>query len=308
MPKTWNLKNIRGVNAIVALPFRDDGGIDYRSFDGVLDFMAGSGIDGATLFGIASEFHKLADHEKDQLMQRFLGGLAGSGLYRVLSVTEHATHLAVRRAQTYEAAGVDALMLLPPFFLQPSTEQILEHVFAVLEAVSVPVFVQYAPSETGLPITPEKMAEIAARYPHAIFKIECNPPVEYTRDFLQRVPDAVVMNGYAGLYMLDMLAVGGKGVMPGCSFGEIYAEIYRLWQGGDETAARAFHARLLPYIKRWMSRAEYIIQVEKTLLQRRGVITSDHCRKPGYTLPADEDEVLTRFLGEFAEFLPRVVY
>ena len=304
MATNWNTKTIHGVNAIVATPFSDDGRLDYRGFDRVVDFMAGSGINGATLFGIASEFHKLNDREKDQLAHRFLGGLAGSGLYRVLSVTDHATEPAVRRARNYQEFGVDALMLLPPFFLQPSTEQVLQHVFAVLEAVSIPVFVQYAPSETGLPITPEQMAEIAARFPHAIFKIECNPPVDYTRDFLSRVPDAIVMNGYAGLYMLDMLAAGGKGVMPGCSFGEIYAEIYRLWQGQDHAGAHLLHARLLPYIKRWMSRAEYIIQVEKSLLWRRGVIASDHCRKPGHALPVDEKEVIERFLAEFADLLP----
>lgn len=147
------------------------------------------------------------------------------------------------------------------------------------------------------------MAQIAARYPHAVFKIECNPPVDYTRDFLQRVPDAVVMNGYAGLYMLDMLAAGGKGVMPGGSFGEIYAQIYRLWQAADKDGARLLHARLRPYIERWMSRAEYIIQAEKCILQRRGVIASDYCRRPGYALPTDEGEIIGRFLDEFSELL-----
>jgi 4-hydroxy-tetrahydrodipicolinate synthase len=306
MYRTINTNAIHGVNAIVALPFTDDGRIDYISFDRLLNFMAGSGINGATLFGIASEFHKLSDLEKEQLANRFIGGLEGSGLYRVLSVTDHATELAVRRARSYQDFGVDALMLLPPFFLQPSTEQVLEHVFSVLDAVTIPVFVQYAPSETGLPITPEKMADIAAKYPHAIFKIECNPPVDYTRDFLKLVPDAVVLNGYAGLYMIDMLSVGGKGVMPGCSFGEIYAEIYRLWQSEDREGARTLHAKLLPYIKRWMSRAEYIIQVEKTLLQRRGVIASDYCRKPGFVVPADEYDFITRFLNEFSNLLPRI--
>ncbi|WP_263771339.1 dihydrodipicolinate synthase family protein [Propionivibrio soli] len=296
---------IHGVNAIVAMPFKDDGSVDYPGFDRVLDFMARSGINGATLFGIASEFHKLAEAEKERLAQRFLGGLAGCGVYRVLSITDHATELAVRRARDYQDSGVDALMLLPPFFLAPSTGQILDHVFAVLDAVSIPVFVQYAPTETGLPVTPEKMAEIAARYPHAVFKIECNPPVGYTQQFLSLVPEAVVMNGYAGLYMLDMLGVGGKGVMPGCSFGEIYSAIYARWLAGDHKSASELHSALLPYIRRWMSRAEYIIQVEKTLLQRRGIIASAYCRKPGYALPDDESEVIGRFLAEFSSFLPQ---
>ena len=52
-----------------------------------------------------------------------------------------------------------------------------------------------------------------------------------------------------------------------------------------------------------MSRAEYIIQAEKCILQRRGVIASDYCRRPGYALPTDEGEIIGRFLDEFSELL-----
>lgn len=74
-------------------------------------------------------------------------------------------------------------MLLPPFFLQPSLASVQAHIAAVLEAVTIPVMVQYAPGETGFPVTAVQLAEMAKRYPHAVFKIECNPPVEYTVSF-----------------------------------------------------------------------------------------------------------------------------
>ncbi len=160
--------------------------------------------------------------------------------------------------------------------------------------------VQYAPGETGLSITPEKLSEVARRYPHAVFKIECNPPVDYTREFLQRAPQASVLNGYAGLYMPEMLSAGGKGVMPGCSFSEIYVQIYRLWQAGEHDQARALHARLLPWIRRWMTHCEYIIQVEKTILYKRGIIATDYCRHPGWTLTAEDHQSIDTFISTFS--------
>jgi 4-hydroxy-tetrahydrodipicolinate synthase len=191
-------------------------------------------------------------------------------------------------------------MLLPPFFLQPSPEAISHHIFSVLEAVDIPVMVQYAPGETGLAITPEQLADVATRYPHAVFKIECNPPVDYTQKFLQQAPQASVLNGYAGLYMLQMLEAGGKGVMPGCSFSEIYVRIYQLWQNGDKAAAQELHKQLLPWIQRWMTHCEYIIQVEKTILQRRGIITSDYCRHPGWTLTDQDRAMIDNFISTFS--------
>lgn len=160
--------------------------------------------------------------------------------FRAISVTDHSTEVAVKRARDYQKRGADALMLLPPFFLQPSPEAISHHIFSVLEAVDIPVMVQYAPGETGLAITPAQLAEVATRYPHAVFKIECNPPVDYTREFLQQAPQASVLNGYAGLYMLQMLEAGGKGVMPGCSFSEVYVQIYQHWQQGEKALHRNY--------------------------------------------------------------------
>ncbi|WBM71281.1 dihydrodipicolinate synthase family protein [Buttiauxella sp. WJP83] len=299
MAKHFTAQEIIGVNPITAMPFTTSGEIDERSFARLLEHLSTSGAQGTTLFGIASEFPKLHDMERDRLAQMFVSTLAGSPLYRAMSVTDHSTELAVKRARYYEKLGVDALMLLPPFFLSPSPQAIQEHIFAVLEAVDIPVMVQYAPGETGLAITPEQLAAVAERYPHAVFKIECNPPVDYTREFLAKAPQASVLNGYAGLYMLQMLAAGGKGVMPGCSFTEVYVRIYRHWKNGEQQQAEALHQKLLPYIQRWMTHCEYIIQVEKTILARRGIIATDYCRRPGWQLTAEDQQLIERFLSDF---------
>ncbi len=296
----YSSSQICGVNPIAALPFTALGEPDYASVDRLLGHLADTGIQGLTLFGIASEFPKLEDSERLRLADQFISTLSGSGIFRALSVTDHSTEVAVKRARDYQKRGADALMLLPPFFLQPDNAAISHHIFSVLEAVEIPVMVQYAPGETGLSITPEKLSEVARRYPHAVFKIECNPPVDYTREFLQRAPQASVLNGYAGLYMPEMLSAGGKGVMPGCSFSEIYVQIYRLWQAGEHDQARALHARLLPWIRRWMTHCEYIIQVEKTILHKRGIIATDYCRHPGWTLTAEDHQSIDTFISTFS--------
>ncbi|WP_422528505.1 dihydrodipicolinate synthase family protein [Serratia fonticola] len=300
MARYYTAQEINGVNPITAVPFTHAGDLDEASFVRLLEDLAASGAQGTTLFGIASEFPKLNDYERDRLAQIFVSTLAGGPLYRAMSVTDHSTEQAVWRARQYAELGVDALMLLPPFFLQPSPQAIQEHIYAVLAAVNIPVMVQYAPGETGLAIPPTQLADIAARFPHAVFKIECNPPVDYTREFLASAPQASVLNGYAGLYMLQMLAAGGKGVMPGCSFTQVYVRIYRHWLAGEHALAQALHQTLLAYIQRWMGHCEYIIQVEKTILHRRGIIATDFCRRPGWTLSKDDHQQIEQFILQFA--------
>ncbi len=302
MNKVYLPEELAGVNPIAAMPFTVDGHVDLVSFTNMINHLVNTGCNGITLFGIASEFYKLTEKEKEQLASLFVQLLANSPVYSCISVTDHATEVAIERAKFYQQLGSNCLMLLPPFFLKPTTEQIVHHICAVLDAVTIPVLVQYAPGETGLDIPPQAMAEISCRYPHAVFKIECNPPVEYCRELLRYKPDSVILNGYAGLYMMDMLDVGGKGVMPGCSFTEIYVEIYRLYQKGEVEQAKQLHANLLNFIQRWMSHCEYIIKVEKQILATRGIISHDYCRLPSFDVGDNQIEV-DEFMILFGKYL-----
>ncbi|OCT10769.1 dihydrodipicolinate synthase family protein [Paenibacillus pectinilyticus] len=297
--------DINGVYPIMAPPFQTDGEIDWADFRALIGHLSKSGIQGLTMFGIASEFYKFTDFERKELAAVFVHELKGTGVRSVLSVTDHSTEVAVKRAKEYQAIGADALMLLPPFFLHPSMEAIKEHIRAVLSAVTIPVLVQYAPSETNVEIAIDELIEIYDAYPNVVFKIESNPPMDTINGILQERHQAIIMNGYAGLYMLDVMKAGGSGVMPGCSFAEIYVEIYRLSKEGLEIEARQLHQKLLVYISCWMKDCEYIIQVEKNILQQRGLIKTDYCRKPSYPLSQDDLELIQQFLAEFGSLLHR---
>ncbi len=119
----YSSSQICGVNPIAAMPFTSQGEPDYASVDRLLGHLADTGIQGLTLFGIASEFPKLEDSERLRLADQFISTLSGSGIFRALSVTDHSTEVAVKRARDYQKRGADALMLLPPFFLQPDNRR-----------------------------------------------------------------------------------------------------------------------------------------------------------------------------------------
>ena len=296
-------KIIGGINPVIAGTFKDDGSLDLDRMGRLIDHEIKIGANGITMFGIATEFHKLTDNERNDLAALLVEKVKNTDVFSVMSVTDHSTEVAVARAKYYESLGADCLMVLPPFFLNPTIEQIKEHIFSILEAVKIPVLVQYAPGETKKLIPVEEMATIEHKYQNAIFKLEPNPPMDYVRGMLKLAPKAKILIGYAGLYMLDVMEAGGAGTMPGCSFTEIYLEIERLWKSGDRQAAHELHEKLMKYVRIWMSHPEYIIKVEKVILKKRGIIDSDYCRKPEWTLTAKDYEDIDNFLAEFSYLL-----
>lgn len=296
---------ISGICTLTPVPFTEDGQVDQLQFEHTVACLAGTGIDGLGLFGVVSEFYKLTDEEKADLARRFIPIVKAAGLYSLISVTDHSTEVAVRRAREFEAMGADCLMVLPPHFMNPEAGQIRRHLLAVAAAVEIPVIIQYAPNETGVSISPEELVQIAQEHSNVLYKIECTDPAAYSQKLLSMKSDLGIMNGYWGINLLDMLAIGGQGVMPGYSCCELYVEMLRRYRAGDQAGAVALHGKLAPYFQRWNTSIERVVYIEKEILRRRGGLTTVACRHPAYEMtPADIQEV-EAFLAEFGPVLPQ---
>ena len=298
-------KEIAGIVPIVAATFTNSGTLDEDSFQSLLRHLIATNASALTLFGLATEFYKLADDDRGRMQRLMLAETTRSqSVAGIISITDHSWEVASQRAREAEEQGADALMLLPPYFLNPGEDAILEHLKRVIGCVKIPVIIQYAPLQTGVRIAPDMFLSLRDLLPNADFvKVETQPPGRYVSQLVARSQGKLKsFVGYAGVQMPDVLARGATGIQPGCSFTEIYVELWRLWQV-DKPAFLILHHRLLPYIGYWMQSVELIIKVEKVILKRRGIITSDYCRSPSYTLDNSEQMQIEQFISEFAEWL-----
>jgi 4-hydroxy-tetrahydrodipicolinate synthase len=282
---------VQGVCPIVATPFDSNGNVDYAGLRAVIRWLAAGGCPAVTLFGIAGEYYKLTDEERRRIIEAAVEECRRAGVGSVVSVTDHSTEAAVRQAQYTESAGADVVMLLPPFFLKPSPAAVCEHTLAVARAVSLPIMLQYAPEQTGVGIPPETLAQLAREAPNVcIFKVECRPPGGYISRLLEITGGAVsVLSGNAGFQMIETYDRGAVGVMPGCSMFDLYLRIDRHYRRGERAEALSLHGKLLPMLNHIRQDVEMIIAYEKRILQRRGVIASDACRRPTFRADARHD-------------------
>jgi len=298
-------KQISGIVPIIATSFTNSGALDEDSFQSLVRHLLKTGASALTLFGLATEFYKLADSDRIQMQTLLLAETSHSeSVAGIISITDHSWEVACQRAQHAETQGADALMLLPPYFLGPSEDAILEHLKRVIGSVKIPVIVQYAPMQTGVRLLPEMFLKLRDTLPNADFiKVETQPPGQYVSQLVEQSQGRLKsLVGYAGVQMPDVLARGAVGIQPGCSFTEIYVELWHRWQT-DKAEFQSLHSRLLPYINYWMQGVELIIKVEKVILKKRGIIASDYCRSPAYTLDEHELTQIENFMTEFAEWL-----
>ena len=295
---------LRGCYPILATPFGSNGEIDGESVGRLVRHFREAGLPGFTMFGLASEFYKLSDADREALIEAAFEA-RDRGQTAIVSVTAHSWEVAVKQARRAEAAGADVLMLLPPFFLGPSEADLRRHVLEVAGAVTVPVMVQYAPAQTGVTVVADFFLRLGEEAPNVRYvKVESVPPgpmISAITDGSGGTIECLV--GYGGLQLLDALSRGAVGVQPASGVADYYAHVLRAFDEGDLDGAYALHADLLPLVNLLMQGIEPLNRLDKIILKERGLIASDYCRAASYEPDEHTLAELDRFVGRIADRL-----
>ena len=105
---------LRGCYPIPATPFLTGGEVDGEGVVRLVRHLHACGLPGFTMFGLAGEFYKLSDREREALIEAAFEAKAPEQS-AIVSVTAHSLEVAVQQARRAEDAGAGALMVLPPF-------------------------------------------------------------------------------------------------------------------------------------------------------------------------------------------------
>lgn len=97
------MADLRGVSPIFTTPFTNDGAVDYDGLENVVRKHVEEGCRSLTLFGLASEFYKLTDEERAEILDVVLEACDCEPIRTVVSVTHHVTSVARGRAVRAEA-------------------------------------------------------------------------------------------------------------------------------------------------------------------------------------------------------------
>lgn len=103
----------------------------------------------------------------------------------IVSVTDHATEVAVKRAKYFEEKRCGLHYDLTAVLFKTGAKYLYEHMKAIADAVKIPIMAQYAPEQTGVAISPETFCRLEKECPNMIYyKIECKPAGPYVTNLM----------------------------------------------------------------------------------------------------------------------------
>lgn len=205
-----------------------------------------AGASGIGVLGLGTEVWKLGREERRTLVEWTMAEVAGR-LPVVVTVADGNAPDMIESARFARAAGAAWLILQPP---RPpaSATHLIEFFGAVADAVDCPVGIQNAPEFLGLGLSPDELLALNAAHPNVrVVKAEASALT--VAAVIERVRGRMkVFNGRAGQELTDNFRAGVDGMIPGVETIDLQVAIERAMRAGDEAAAEAHYAKLLPAI------------------------------------------------------------
>jgi len=224
-------------------PFHEDGSVNLDKFRDLAGFLVDHGSDGLVVAGTTGESPTLTDQERLDLFAAAVDAVgdratvvAGTGTYS----TAHSVHL-TREA---DALGVDAMLVVTPYYNKPPPRAIVRHFQEIAAATDRPIVVYNIPSRVAVNIEPETIEELA-EIPNVAAVKQAHDNLEQARRIVE-----IGLDLYAGddALILPFLGLGGLGGI--CVHTHVWGpqtkEMVRRWKAGDADGARALNEEMEP--------------------------------------------------------------
>lgn len=274
---------LRGSYCPMVVPFRD-GEIDYDGYAQLVERQIREGSHGILVNATSGEPTTLSLAERKKLVEVAKEASAGRAPIAAGTAVE-SHHDTVDLVRAYDEIGVDAIVVVTPYYIAPPQAGIVEYFVDVCRRTETPVLMYHIPGRAGVNVTLETFAAIRERCPNFL-------GVKNTDTDLALINGLVEQQGtefrlFAGLEQpaLATLAAGGAGVMittanvvPGK-----LAALCESVEKGDLETARAINLELQPIFRAAVAYSGPI--PVKYMLYRMGVLERPEHRLPMTALP-----------------------
>ena len=206
------MKNVLFTGACTALvtPFLGET-VNYPMLEQLIRRQVEAGIQAIVICGTTGEAPTLSDEEKLELFRR-AKKCAGDRCLIIAGTGSNCTEHTVALSKASEAVGVDALLVVSPYYNKATAEGLIAHYSAVASAVHIPVILYNVPSRTGVDI-PVSAYECLAKLPNIAGVKEASTDITKILKIRETCPEAFAVWSGNDDQSVAVMSLGGQGVI-----------------------------------------------------------------------------------------------
>ncbi|MFC1952711.1 4-hydroxy-tetrahydrodipicolinate synthase [Chloroflexota bacterium] len=229
-------------------PFDDNGEVDYEQAKKLALALLDSGSEGLVVVGTTGESPTLVREEELRLFSEVKSAITGRGTI-VAGTGSNSTAEAVEATKAAEKIGVDACLLVVPYYNKPTQEGLYQHFKTIAESTSLPCILYNVPSRTVTSLSVETIIRLS-RIDNIIGVKEASGNIEQAAKVVEGTADDFFVWSGNDSDTLLIQAVGGYGVISVASHlvGKQISEMVYSFVNGETDKAAVIHRHLLPLV------------------------------------------------------------
>ncbi len=279
----------RGIITANATPFNADQSVDEGALRGLINWYIDSGVHGISVAGSQGEFFALSQQERLRLIE--VAAEEINGRVPLYAGTGGAsTREAVELTRAASSNGVDVALVITPYFISPSVDELLEHFTRVAAATELPILLYNNPPRTGVNVSPECYARCSA-IENVIGIKDSSGDVTQLSEYLRLAGRDTLLFAGRDTLLLATITIGGVGaISPAANvFPRLMIRLYEAAIKGDLAEAYRLGDILAPLRIAWsLGSFPVVIKEAMTLVGH----SAGPARAPIAALPADKREQL----------------
>jgi len=201
-----------GVFTAIVTPFDEAANVDEAAFRDLIDFQIDNKIDGIVPCGTTGESPTLSHEEHDRVIElaveqvnKRVPVIAGTG--------SNSTAEAVRLSQHAEKAGVDAVMLVNPYYNKPTQEGLFQHFRAIANSIEIPCVIYNIKGRTAVNLETDTLIRMTEACSNILAVKEASGDLQQVKDVIGRTKSNFSILSGDDNVALDLIEAGGHGVI-----------------------------------------------------------------------------------------------
>ena len=247
MSQRLSAADLRGIFPALPTPVAGDDRVDAEATRALLrHVLDGKGMAGLVPIGGTGEYGALPRAERVR-MTALCAEAADGRLPVIPGVLDPGLHDALEAGRAYADAGASALMVVTPYYTNPTQRGLRDYFLRYADASPLPVLIYEIPYRTRIAIAPEVLHELS-RHENIIGMKACNTDMYHFLKVVAGVdPGFAVLSGEDSLLPLH-LAAGARGgiVVTASLLPRTWRRVYELASSGRVAEAIALHRELIP--------------------------------------------------------------
>ena len=202
----------KGAAVAICTPFLANGEVDYDKFREQIEYQIENGTDAIVVCGTTGEASCLS-HEEHLECIRFCTEVVDHRIPVIAGTGSNCTETAIYLSQEAEKYGVDALLVVTPYYNKSTQKGLIEHFTMVANSVKLPIILYNVPGRTGCNIMPATAATLVETVDNIVGIEEASGNISQIAKLMSLCGDKIELYSGNDDQIVPILALGGIGVI-----------------------------------------------------------------------------------------------